>query len=277
MFDRNKNRLSTNSFVSFSSLLCFLVCWGPSYSQSVTYPYNPDGDDNGAIATPDVLNLLSFFGAEFVPSEIEFDGVILSTVLDDLATNQDLLEQIIEGQQQQIEDLENYISQLQQYISVTNNTVLIEGANLQVSSGSGSTDGVVNGRGNIIVGYDENDGNDKSGSHNIILGKASTYSSFGGLVSGFKNELSGSYCSVFGQENSATGEYASILGGKNNNASGWWSVVLGGSDNLSYASLTSVVGGQSNFAAQNWSSILGGYSNTSSTEGSTIIGGSNNN
>ena len=92
-----------------------------------------------------------------------------------------------------IEGLENYLS-----VDEENHTVLFSGANLQVVSGEGSTDAPVNGLGNIIVGYDENTSDDKSGSHNLVVGYGHTYSSYGGFVAGQDNSITGAFSSVSG-------------------------------------------------------------------------------
>ena len=116
-----------------------------------------------------------------------------------------------------IEGLENYLS-----VDEENHTVLISGANLQVVSGEGSTDAPVNGRGNVIIGYDEEAsfveswilGLDKSGSHNLIVGAGHKYTSFGGMVAGYNNAIWGDFSSVSGGLNNyAVGNFSSILGG----------------------------------------------------------------
>ena len=185
----------------------------------VTYPYNPDSDDDQYIAVNDVLGTISAFGQPFTPAEIMIDGVGLSTVINDLQT-------IVAAQQL-------YIDELQQYISVSNETVLISGANLQVVSGGGSTDATVNGTGNIIIGYDEDNGDDKSGSHNLIVGYHHSYSSYGGIVGGYNNHISGLCSSVLGgQTNEASGFAATVSGGQYNSASGNSSSVSGGGGNV---------------------------------------------
>lgn len=87
-------------------------------------------------------------------------------------------------------------------VSRTGNTLLLTNMNLQVVSGSGSTDGGVNGRGNIIIGYNEAifpylgadlPTSNKTGSHNLIVGKGSNYSSYGAIVSGLDNISSNPY------------------------------------------------------------------------------------
>ena len=126
-----------------------------------------------------------------------------------------------------IEGLEEYLS-----VDDANKTVLISGANLQVVSGEGSTNALVNGTGNIIIGYDENSSDDKSGSHNLVVGVGHTYSSFGGIVAGNDNSITGAYSSVSGGwNNTASGESSSILGGEGNTASGNNSSVLGNVNN----------------------------------------------
>lgn len=60
-------------------------------------------------------------------------------------------------------------------------------------SGSGSTEGTVNGRGNLIVGYNERlvgDTNIRTGSHNLVVGAFNNYSSYGGQVIGYNNTIS---------------------------------------------------------------------------------------
>ena len=55
-----------------------------SAQETLTYPYNPDGDVDGAIASPDLLDILGVYGNAFTPSEIEIDGVNLLQVIQDL-------------------------------------------------------------------------------------------------------------------------------------------------------------------------------------------------
>ena len=92
------------------------------------------------------------------------------------------------------------------------------GVNVHVRSGSGATDGSVNGLGNLIVGYDELRGSgldDKTGSHNLVVGPTHNYSSYGGLVAGCRNAVSGIYASVSGgSNNAASNECASVSGGR---------------------------------------------------------------
>ncbi|MBN2340843.1 MAG: hypothetical protein JXX29_17635 [Deltaproteobacteria bacterium] len=110
-----------------------------------------------------------------------------------------------------IDDLEYLTS----HISRVDNELYFTGANINIVSGSGSTDGDINGLGNLIIGYNEDldEGSEKSGSHNLVIGSQNNYSSYGGLVTGYQNTVSG--------------EYSSVSGGTSNTASGrqlskWW-------------------------------------------------------
>ena len=103
--------------------------------------------------------------------------------------------------------------------------VYFTGVNVHVRNGTNSTDGMPNGLGNLIVGYDElrsgGTAADKNGSHNLIVGRNHNYTSFGGLVAGFENTISGSEASVSGGTlNTASGPSASVSGGESNNSSG---------------------------------------------------------
>ena len=130
-----------------------------------------------------------------------------------------------------------------QYISGGANEVVITGANLRIVNGLGDT-ATTNGLGNLIVGYNESRPippfcflppddpfcrDIRTGSHNVVVGEGLNFSSFGGLVVGFVNEISGSFASVSGGRlNTASGDFASVSGGRVNTASGEESSVSGG-------------------------------------------------
>jgi len=110
-------------------------------------------------------------------------------------------------------------------------TLRFTNMNLQIVSGTNSTNGLANGTGNLIIGYNEQraSGNDRSGSHMLVLGKRNNYSSYGGIVAGFWSETSGKFSSVTGgYSNTASGDYASVSGGESNTASGNFASVSGG-------------------------------------------------
>ena len=160
-----------------------------------------------------------------------------------------------------------------------NGDLVIEGVNLHIRSGSGATDSEVNGRGNLIVGYDEvgDFGSDKSGSHNVVIGTGHSYISYGGLVAGYQNQIVAPYASVSGGEhNTASGPVSSVNGGRFNTASGDWSSVSGGQSNTASTFLSSVSGGYANTASGEASSVSGGGLNVASGGFSTVSGGGRN-
>ena len=166
------------------------------------------------------------------------------------------------------------------------NDVYFEGCNVHVRNGVGATDAAVNGLGNLIVGYDEDGGTScadpfgcdiKNGSHNLVVGRHHTYSSYGGLVAGTDNTVSAAASSVSGgYGNTASELRSSVSGGSSNTASGDYSSVSGGSSNRASGSRSSVSGGISNTASGQNSSVSGGDDNTSSDRWSSVSGGNQN-
>ena len=191
-------------------------------------------------------------------------------------------------------------------LSVSNGDIDLTGGNLQVKSGSGTTDGAINGKGNIIVGYnDAPSGELHTGSHNLIVGDRHQYTSYSGLVAGYQNTISGPAASVSGGTanvasgpsssvsggvqntatnvdswvgggffNAASGGHASVSGGSQNTASSLYSSVSGGSGNIASTVWSSVSGGEGNVASGQSSSVSGGYQNTASGTRSSVSGGS---
>jgi len=109
-------------------------------------------------------------------------------------------------------------------------TLQFSGINVQVVSGSGATNGAVNGKGNLIVGYNEGTmGQTRTGSHNLVVGNEHEYTSYGGLVAGFANTVSGISASVSGGAgNVASGVNASVSGGASNQVGGGDASISGG-------------------------------------------------
>jgi hypothetical protein len=95
-------------------------------------------------------------------------------------------------------------------------TLQFSGINVQVVSGSGATDGAVNGKGNLIVGYNKaTQGQARTGSNNLIVGDEHDYTSYGGFAAGLRNRITGPGASVSGgAENTASGPGASVSGGE---------------------------------------------------------------
>jgi len=172
----------------------------------------------------------------------------------------------------------------------SNHEIVITGVNLRIVNGLETTE-TTNGLGNLIVGYNELRQEDpncppgdfpgfpctdtRTGSHNVVVGSEHNFSRFGGLVVGFRNEISGPFASVSGgSENIASGPMASVSGGEDNTASGPRASVSGGEDNVASNEETSVSGGVFNTASGPHSSVSGGEHNTASGSASSVSGGS---
>jgi hypothetical protein len=73
-------------------------------------------------------------------------------------------------------------------------TIQISGVNVQVVNGTGKTE-TINGEGNLVIGYDEHNGyfgsRQQTGSHDLIVGLEQEFTSFGGILGGFRNTASG--------------------------------------------------------------------------------------
>lgn len=166
-----------------------------------------------------------------------------------------------------------------QYVSVSGTEMFITGANLHIVNGTGATN-TTNGLGNLIVGYNatgRSDGDVRTGSHNIIAGDLNNYSSYGGLVVGILNTISGQFaCVSGGLLNTASGNYSSVSGGGNNKASGNQSSVSGGLLNTAGGANASVSGGQLNSASAGGSSVSGGLSNAATGSNASVSGGVGN-
>ena len=188
----------------------------------------------------------------------------------------------IRGLQQEEEAVLSHLSVIQlpvddQGASAT--TIRLSGANLQVVNGSGATEGEAAGLGNLIVGYQEprENGNDRTGSHNLVVGRRNNYSSWGAQVVGSSNTVTGLLSSVCGGEgNSAVGDFSVVSGGTENTAGGPGSLVGGGRGNTASGIDSVVSGGRANQAGGFISSVGGGGNNTASSQFSVIGGGERN-
>ena len=156
------------------------------------------------------------------------------------------------------------------------------GCNVEILSGSGRTDdnvpngGTLTGLGNLIIGYNEPRFTDdaRSGSHNLVMGQLNNYTSYGGIVAGHFNVLSGPFSSITGgYANTASGQYTSVSGGTYNTASGQSAAVSGGTANTASGPYAAVSGGSNNVASGLTSSVSGGQFNTASGESASAGGG----
>jgi hypothetical protein len=154
--------------------------------------------------------------------------------------------------------------------------LVITRANLRIVNGLGHTNctedngdsisNCPNGLGNLIVGYNEERGgglDNRTGSHNVVVGTHHNFSRFGGIVVGLTHEISG--------------DYASVSGGLNNTATGFASAISGGAGNTASGGLASVSGGDNNRADGNFAVVSGGVGNTANGLRAAVSGGSNRN
>lgn len=158
--------------------------------------------------------------------------------------------------------------------------VFFEGCNVHVRNGVGIT-ASMNERGNLIVGYNEyhetTGTNDRTGSHNLVVGPGHSYASYGGFVTGLQNTVSGIFASVSGGTgNTASANWSSISGGQFNHTEGWTSSISGGVFNRTENVYGTVSGGDNNTASGYLSHVSGGFKNNASGLTSTVSGGSNN-
>ena len=168
--------------------------------------------------------------------------------------------------------------------------------NVQITNGLGATNGnpalfpfdpgPVNGLGNLVIGYNEATGfgslacsdgqfddteacvgagetwarEQRTGSHNLVIGVGQFYSSHGGLLAGERNIVNRAWSSVSGGAfNTASGLRSSVSAGRDNTASGSFSSVSGGEDNTASGFSSSVSGGVINTASGSSSSVSGGF------------------
>ena len=159
-----------------------------------------------------------------------------------------------------------------QDVSRDGDTVLFSGVNVQIVNGTGNTDNH-NSLGNLIIGYNvpSGSGNERTGSHNIVVGDVHDYTAHSGIVAGRKNKITAAHASVLaGNLNEAGAENAAVLGGQNNHATGAGATVSGGVQNLASGQFAHVSGGSANQATGNISNVSGGVGNVAGQNFSSI-------
>jgi hypothetical protein len=142
--------------------------------------------------------------------------------------------------------------------------VVITGANLRLVNGLRAT-ATTNGLGNLLVGYNEpREGeNVHTGSHNVVVGQGHNFSSFGGLVVGRQNEISGAFAEVSGGfDHTASANATSVCGGRGNTARGESATVSGGQGNTASGHTAAISGGEANTASGLTSAVSGGRNRT---------------
>ncbi|MCH7945350.1 MAG: hypothetical protein IIC73_04955, partial [Armatimonadetes bacterium] len=182
------------------------------------------------------------------------------------------LEATVGAQQGQIASLTSRVAVLEektQFMSVLGDTTLFSGTNVQVVNGMGGTE-TTNGLGNLIVGYNQAvgpGGDERGGSHNVVVGDQHDYLSFGGLVVGIANRIEGRFSSAIGGVfNRALGAQSSVNGGILNTASGESSLVTGGRSNVASGLASAVTGGRQNTASHQYSTVSGGRNKSTTTD-----------
>jgi hypothetical protein len=131
--------------------------------------------------------------------------------------------------------------------------------NVRVVNGTGITDRG-NGRGNLVVGYEDPVELGDQSSHNVLIGDGHILlgNTTRGLFAGAGHVAAGVGIVALGDEHQALGDWTTIVGGEANSASGEYS---------------SVFGGQFSRATGRWATVDGGYQNTASGTWSWVGGG----
>ena len=205
---------------------------------------------------------------------LETAGAAQDVKISALETAKTALEAAGTAQDAKISALETKLASVSNVTVDGQPTVRFTGVNVQVVDGSGDTAGTINGRGNLIVGYNENASDTRTGSHNIVLGENHTYTTYGGLVAGSDNVVSGANGVAAGWQNTASAAHATVTGGFGNTASGQDSAVSGGQFNIASAATATVSGGAFNIASAAAATVSGGSQNDADQSSSTVSGGS---
>ena len=239
-----------------------------------------------------------------VAAEVNENFTAVKSSVDDNNNRLETLETLIMTMQDEIDSLSSENTDLENRLAmVETNTVLeldgylsykdvnsyptadFSGVNVRINNGTNTTTGLVNGLGNLTIGYNEPSNstvefcsdpdhidqvsceavgeiwarNVRRGSHNLIIGLRNSYDNIGSIL--------------FGTDNIANADYASITAGKGNMVSGNYSIISGGRDNLVSGTSASISGGFDNIVSGKDSSITGGAGNSAFGEGTSITGG----
>lgn len=204
------------------------------------------------------------------------DGMSASDLQDGL----DALESRLDALEAENAELQALLADVTREQVDGNDTLLLEGMNLQLVNGEGETD-TTNGLGNLIVGYNGPTtvgfDPDRDGSHSVVIGDGHGWTEHGALIAGTDNEVTGPAGSVVGGSSStASGDGAAVLGGRQVTASGDNATVVGGQGNTASGDEAAVLGGQGNTAAGVFAnSVAGGRDNdiSGSARWTSILGG----
>jgi hypothetical protein len=136
-----------------------------------------------------------------------------------------------------------------------------------------SSTSITNGKGNVIIGYDEgliSPLGNRNGSHNLVVGVGNYYDSYGGIIGGGANLVTKPYALAAGQSNEVNGTFATVAGGALNIADADFGAILGGSQNSASGDTSAVVGGQANTASGVGAVVTGGQSNAATVNYSVV-------
>ena len=81
------------------SIALISLCFSLSAQETITYPYNPDGNADGTITVPDLQDFLGNYGNPFSPAEIMIGDTALAQWIQ-------ILYQALEDQQEIINALQ---------------------------------------------------------------------------------------------------------------------------------------------------------------------------
>jgi hypothetical protein len=169
------------------------------------------------------------------------------------------------------------LADLMTFVRVEGDDVIFEGANVHIRNGSGET-AEANGRGNLVVGYnedreDEEGPADRSGSHNLVLGERHSYTSFSGVVGGYRNTISGPHAAVIaGAGNEATVAHSVVVTGTKNIASASSALIGTGQHNAVTGAQGFIGTGDGNQVTAIEASILGGTDQEVNRDTQAILG-----
>lgn len=191
----------------------------------------------------------------------------------DLALQAQITAANVAGLQARMNSLETLTSSM----TADTNNVYFTGVNVHIRNGLGSTSGVgdpcgpslscessqTNGLGNLVIGYNEAidfPSSERNGSHNLVVGANNRYTSFGGIVAGYYNEI--------------RAPYATVTAGYRNSVSGTMSDISGGAYGTVTSGFASICGGLANEVSGYYASISGGYGNKAYGFSASVSGGS---
>lgn len=279
--------------------IAFTCLWGASLAQA------------GEVTIPHTFSA----GTPALASQVNANFAAVETAVDGNAADIASLQALVSAQAATIATLQtqlnavmaNSVLALNGALSLGtdaqgNPTAFVTGVNVQIVNGLGTTD-AVNGLGNLTIGYNETAptptafcstnlyidqancefrggiwaANQRTGSHNLIVGAGNAYTRHGGLIAGYANSTNAAYASVSGGNyNLARGDHSASSGGYHNRTDNYSSSVSGGAENHARAEGSSISGGSFNLTSGFRASVSGGLTNTAQGANSSVTGGDTN-